>query len=323
MPAVSVIATVLNERENIARLAGSLLAQEPPAAEIVIVDGGSSDGTWEWLRKAAVSEPRLRPIRDETCSLRFSPGPIAKGRNTAIAAARSDLIACADAGCTYPPHWLAELSAPLLRGEFSYVLGGSCLDLTDATVWDLASAPYLGVKLSADTPSKSCTARSMAFTRELWQSIGGFPERVFFGEDTLFDLEARQRTSPAFPLGAKAFYRPQNSFRSACRQIAVYAASDGILGVRPARLWRNAARCAIEVAALALLPWTWIPAALVLAMILHFAFSADGLLGRTARPEVLAARLAFSALVPWIITVYRIRGGVTKKCPVNAQNEGA
>ena len=40
MPAVSVIATVLNEAENIARLIESLAAQAPPAAEIVIVDGG-------------------------------------------------------------------------------------------------------------------------------------------------------------------------------------------------------------------------------------------------------------------------------------------
>ena len=323
MPAVSVIATVLNERENIPRLVASLLHQEPPAEEIVIVDGGSSDGTWEWLRDAADSSPRLRPIRDPTCNLSFTPGPIARGRNTAIAAARSNLIACADAGCAYPPYWLAELSAPLRDGSHTYVLGGSCLDLRDATVWDLASAPFLGVKLSPDTPSKSCTARSMAFTRELWQSVGGFPETVLFGEDTLFDLEARRRAQPAFPRRAKAFYRPQNSLRTACRQIGLYAASDGILGVRGARLWRNATRCALEAAALALLPWTWIPSALVLGMILHLAFSPDGLLRRASRPQALAARIAFAALVPWIITVYRIRGGVTKKSPGNTQNVGA
>ena len=49
MQPVSVVATVLNEAEDIGRVVPSLLAQEPPAAEVIVVDGGSTDGTWEWL----------------------------------------------------------------------------------------------------------------------------------------------------------------------------------------------------------------------------------------------------------------------------------
>ncbi len=154
MPSVSVIATVLNETENIARLVDSLLQQTPPAAEIVIVDGGSRDGTWEWLHAAAARHPTLRPIRDESCSLQFTAGPISKGRNIAIAAARSELISCADAGCTYAPDWLSNLTEPLASGNAEYALGGACLDLTDPTVWDLASAPFFGVKMDVAAPTK-------------------------------------------------------------------------------------------------------------------------------------------------------------------------
>ena len=320
MPAASVIATVLNEVENVPRLVESLLRQTPPAAEILIVDGGSTDGTWEWLSNAAQSRPTLRPIRDETCSLRFTPGPISKGRNVAIAAASSAVIACADAGCTYAPDWLADLTGPIIRGEAEYALGGSCLDWTDATVWDVASAPFLGVRLSESAPNKSCTARSMAFTRDLWRKLGGFPETVFYGEDTLFDLEARRVAPPAFPPHAKALYRPQNTFWSACQQLARYAVSDGILGVRRSRLVRNAARCVVEVLAVALLWWTWIPLALVGVMLLHFAFAQDWFFLRTIKPHVLAARLVYSILVPWIVTLNRIRGAVTKRSLGNAQN---
>lgn len=320
MTAVSVIATVLNENENIARLVESLLGQIPPAAEIVIVDGGSIDGTWEWLRDASAHNSTLRAIRDESCSLKFTPGPVSRGRNVAIEAARSELIACADAGCRYEPDWLSELTVPLVKGETEYALGGACLDLTDATVWDLASSPYFGVKMSADEPTKSCTARSMAFTKDLWRRVGGFPESVLLGDDTWFDLEARKLVTPAFPLRAKAHYRPQNSLASACRQMARYAASDGILGVRRARLIRNATRCVVEIAAIALLPWTWIPLALVAAMMLHFAFEPDWRFVRNAGPRVLAARLVFSAAVPWIVTIYRIRASLTRTEPGNAQN---
>ena len=320
MQTVSVIATVLNEVQDIPRLIDSLLKQSPPAAEIVIVDGGSTDGTWEWLDKAAQKHPTLRSIRDETCSLKYTPGPVSKGRNVAIAAASSQLIACADAGCIYAPDWLARLTAPLRSGEAEYALGGACLDMRDPTIWDLASAPFLGVKLSLTARTKSCTARSMAFTKDLWRRIGGFPETVLLGDDTHFDLEARRLTKPKFVLRAKAIYRPQNSFFAACKQLSRYAISDGILGVRFSRLFRNASRCIAEVVALAALPWTWIPLAVVLALEIYFAYRLDWLFPRTLKPHVLLARLVYSIIVPWIVATNQIRGGLTKKNPTNAQN---
>src|SRR5258708_32446993 len=107
MPGVNVASTVLNESDVIDGVVESLMGQRLAAAEVVIVDGGSSDGTWERLQAAQSKYPPLVLIRDESCSLQHSPGPIARGRTIAIAAASSDVVACADAGCTYDPGWLA------------------------------------------------------------------------------------------------------------------------------------------------------------------------------------------------------------------------
>ncbi len=320
MAGVSIVSTVLNEAEEIPRLIESLLRLDPPAAEIIIVDGGSKDGTWEWLRNAGAANPALKAIRDETCSLKYTPGPVSKGRNVAIAAANSEIIACVDAGCTYAPDWLAALTAPIARGETEYTLGGSCLALEDATVWDRASAPFLGVRTDPDAPNKSCTARSMAFTRELWRRVGGFPETVLLSEDTLFDLEARKVTAVAFPK-ARAMYHPHNHFRSACRQLGRYALGDGILGVRRSRLMRNAARCMLEFGALVALWWTWIPLALVAVLEFYFAFEHDWLLLRTANPKTQAARVVYALCVPWVVTAWYLKGALTKANPTtNAQN---
>ena len=320
MQPVSIVLTVLNEAGDIGKVVASLLAQEPPAAEVIVVDGGSSDGTWEWLTEAHARDPRMVAIRDETCSLKHSAGPVSRGRNVAIAAAKSGIIACADAGCTYAPDWLRNLTAPLAAGTAEYALGGSCLDPADHTIWDLASAPFFSIKLGADEPTKSCTARSMAFTRELWERIGGFPEHVLVGEDTLFDFAARRLSAPAFVANAKALYRPQNTFRTASRQMARYAVSDGMAGVRRARLFRNAARCVVQILALLCLRWTVVPLFVVLALEAWFAFHRDWRYLCRFGTKAVLARYAFSIAVPWVVAINQIRGCFSTKPQTNRQN---
>lgn len=318
---VSVITTVLNEVDSIDLLLRSLSQQNLPPAEVIVVDGGSIDGTWERLESAKQAYPSLIAIRDESCRLQNSPGPISRGRNIAIAAASSPIIACVDAGCTYQPSWLENLTSAIRSGQAQYAVGGSCIDPESPTVWDLAAAPFLGVKLSPDAKTKSCTARSMAFRKELWQQVGGFPEDRFFGEDTMFDMKSRALTPPSFADRAKAFYRPQLTFNSAVQQLANYSISDGISGVRPARLMRNVARCLLEFLAVVLLFRTPIPLLCVLALELYFAFHFElgTLRGRSFR--AIAARLVFSLAVPWVVALNQIKGAITKASRPNRQNQ--
>lgn len=321
---VSVIATVLNEATDIDSLLTSLSRQTLAPAEIIIVDGGSTDGTWERLQAAETQYPGhiLIPIRDETCRLPHSQGPISRGRNIAIAAASSDVIACVDAGCTYDPDWLSRITAPILNGGSQYALGGACIDQEQCTVWDVASAPFFGVKLSMDARTKSCTARSMAFRKQAWELAGGFPENILLGEDTVFDLKMRAMLTPAFPLRAKAIYRPRNTLTSALDQLARYSISDGVAGVRPARLLRNLARCGIELIALVALVKTVIPLICVIVLEIFFAFRLDWKSLRRVSPKAVAARMFFSLLVPWVVTWNQIKGAMTKTNPLNRQNLG-
>jgi glycosyltransferase involved in cell wall biosynthesis len=320
MQAVTVTSTVLNEVEDIDGLV-STLAEQSLRPEVIIVDGGSTDGTWERLRAAEAKYPNLRAIRDESCNLKASPGPIARGRNVGIAAATSEIVACADAGCIYDPEWLARLTDPIFNGRAEYALGGSCIDPADQTIWDLASAPFFGLKQRADGTTKSCTARSMAFRKELWQRVGGFPETTFLGEDTAFDLRVRKVTTPAYAERAQAIYRPHHTLKTALSMMARYGIADGVLGTRRSRLVRNFLRCVAEVAVIALLPRTVIPFVCVLLLEMYFAYRMDwSAFGRHASIKQLAARLLYSLAVPWIVTWNQAVGEWTKTNQPNRQN---
>ena len=288
--------------------------------DIVIVDGGSTDGTWEQLLAAKATLPNLLPVRDETCNRKHVVGPIARGRNVAITRARGELIACADAGCLYDSTWVDNITAPLRDGAADYTLGGSRLDLSQSTVWDIASAPFLGVKLAPLEPSKSCAARSVAFTRSAWARVGGFPEYLFHADDVLFDQQMREnaRTVPA--ADAKAIFIPHHTLGTAVWQVSSYARGDGIAGLRPARLMRNVLRCVAEVAAVALLPLSVWPFVLVLLLELYFAYRLDWKHVRGLGGRALLARLLFSLVVPWVVGWNQVKGALRKQYQTNRQN---
>ncbi len=317
---VTVTATVLNEAEDIDALV-STLAEQTLGPEVIIVDGGSTDGTWERLQAARSKYPNLIAIRDESCNLRASCGPIARGRNVGIAAARSEVIACADAGCIYDPEWLARLTEPIRNGQAEYALGGSCVDPDDQTIWDMASAPFFGMKQRADGTTKSCTARSMAFCKELWQRVGGFPETSFLGEDTSFDLLVRKFATPVYPERAQAIYRPHHTLRSALSMMARYGVADGVLGTRRSRLLRNTLRCAAEIAAILLLPRTALPLLCVLLLETYFAFRLDwSAFSKHTSLRAMGARLLYSLAVPWVAAWNQAVGELTKTNQPNRQN---
>jgi glycosyltransferase involved in cell wall biosynthesis len=320
MPSVTVTATVLNEVDDIDGLV-STLAQQTLRPEVIIVDGGSTDGTWERLQAAKPKYPNLIAIRDETCNLKASPGPIARGRNVGITAATSEVVACADAGCIYDPEWLSRLTAPILNGSAEYSLGGSCVDPDYQTIWDLASAPFFGLRQNADGTTRSCTARSMAFRKELWQRVGGFPETSFLGEDTMFDLRVRMLVTPAYAERAQAIYRPRHTLKTALSMMARYGVADGVLGTRRSRLLRNLLRCVAEVAAVVVVPWTAIPLVGMPLLEIYFAFRLDwNTFGKRATLRQMGARLLFSLLVPWIVTWNQAVGELTKTNQPNRQN---
>jgi glycosyltransferase involved in cell wall biosynthesis len=213
---------VFNEGPAIHRLLDSLAAQTRLPDEVVFVDGGSTDDTVSILQVAA-DDGRL-PLR-----ILVEPGAnISRGRNVAIAASSGDVIASTDAGVWLSPDWLDALVTPFAGQDPPQVVSGVFVpDPQD--VFEMAMAATVLPTPSQIDPGRFLpSSRSVAFTREAWESVGGYPEWLDYCEDLIFDLRLRQRFSPfAFAPQAAAHFRPRGSVRSFFKQYYLYARGDG------------------------------------------------------------------------------------------------
>ncbi len=66
---LSIIVPVLNERHYINSFVAHLEAQWQEPRELIFVDGGSTDGTWEWLQKQQLTSyrsPQSRAVQSNT-----------------------------------------------------------------------------------------------------------------------------------------------------------------------------------------------------------------------------------------------------------------
>jgi len=224
---VSVIATVKNEAQTIRRLLDSLAAQTRPPDEVIIVDGGSTDGTVEVLEKyAAQSDLPLKVL--------VRPGTnISQGRNAAIAEATGEIIASTDAGVKLSTNWLEELVKPFEEDEELEVVSGFFLPDPE-TVFETALGATALPVLADIRPEKFLpSSRSVAFRKGAWEQVGGYPEWLDYCEDLIFDFKLRERGPFAFAPQAIAYFRPRKNLRSFFKQYYRYARGDG-----KADLWR-------------------------------------------------------------------------------------
>lgn len=100
-PTVSVLVACYNAEGTLGEALDSLLRQSLDGIEIVAVDDGSTDGTWECLQAYAARDRRVRPLR-------IVHGGIVSALNAGLAACRAPYIARMDADDYAYPERLTE-----------------------------------------------------------------------------------------------------------------------------------------------------------------------------------------------------------------------
>jgi glycosyltransferase involved in cell wall biosynthesis len=221
---VSLICTVKDAAADIEAFLASLAAQTRTPDEVVIVDGGSIDGTVELLRAA------------EGLTLLEEPGAnIARGRNVALAASTHDVIAVSDADCILDPTWLEDVVRPIEAG--ADVAMGFYEPITDTFLQRCMAAVNLPLDPAEIDPATfDPSARSVAYRRDAIDAVGGYPEWLAIGEDMWVDLRWRERgLDMRFTPDAVVRWRLRPGLTSTWRQYFRYARGDAQAGMHPER----------------------------------------------------------------------------------------
>lgn len=207
-PRVSVVIPTYNRRALLAEAIASVQQQTFKELEILVCDDGSTDGTEDEVRAAAVRDGRIRFLPGEHCGL---PGTV---RNRGIAAALGDWIAFLDSDDLWLPHKLERqlrVAREHPQAEFVYahaaepLPGGATRRVTAFNV--RRSGPMLETLVLYSLVATS----TVLIRRATLQRAGGFDEslRLPIAED--YELWLRLAAAVPFHFVDEdlVLYRPQ------------------------------------------------------------------------------------------------------------------
>jgi glycosyltransferase involved in cell wall biosynthesis len=237
-PDVTVLITTLNEGNGLDRIVGALVEQLGTSDELIVIDGGSTDGSVERVCASFAAESRLRiEVHDGA--------GISAGRNIGVQTAANDVVICTDAGCDPSPGWVEGMrhaftgnAIPGLVSGTYHVSARTPLEQAQALACypdphevrrpDLPARIYTTVFGLGFDP-RFCVGRCVGFTRKAWADAGGFPEHLATGEDVSFGLEVARTHSAVGTTDADVTWQQRDTLGATWRMYRNYgiASSNG------------------------------------------------------------------------------------------------
>lgn len=106
LPVVSIVMPCFNACDHLERSVGSVRNQTYTAWELLIVDDGSTDESWQRLCALAARDSRIRPLRQHNAGA-------AAARNRGLTEVTGEFVAFLDADDTWAPTFLEAMTSAL------------------------------------------------------------------------------------------------------------------------------------------------------------------------------------------------------------------
>ena len=243
---ISLVSTIFNDRSGLEKFFQAMTTQTRLPDEIVIVDAGSRDGTWELMQAEASGSDRpwkMKAIQEIRCN-------VARGRNLAIEASEGDLIVSTDIGCDWDPEWLAELVAPF-KGDSAVelVVGSWAVRKQDLRgPWAITEWALKGDQRLEATEESYSSSRSIAYRKSVWEALGKYPEDLTLAaDDAMFHylIEMAEVKRVGAPL-VRCYWHRHESLQGFYKEAYRYGLGDGEAGIRLKDVILIGGRMAIE-----------------------------------------------------------------------------
>lgn len=197
-PLVSVVMAVRNDERFLPEAIESILSQTVKDFEFIIIDDGSSDGSWRVVRKYARKDKRIISKRQKNQGL-------AKSLNNGIALARGTFIARMDSDDISLSDRFEEQLAYLAEHKEVGIVGCQAQEIDErgnpippATLLDLSAMPVSpGEARKSALKSNPVVHPTMMIRKDLVDALGGYDERFAAAQDYDFVLRALGRCEVA------------------------------------------------------------------------------------------------------------------------------
>lgn len=218
---VSLIVAVRNEADSIAELLSSIEAQSRPPDEVVIVDGGSTDGTPDLVRSIAGDDHRYQVVE-------AGPAGPGRGRNVGRLVARHEWLAFTDGGIRLDPRWLEALTEAAAANVDAEVVFGTYDPQVTSLLDRCAVVTYVPPRSAGAIRGRSVA--SMLIRGPTFDRIGGFPEERA-AEDLIFfeRIDAAEVTTAEAP-AAVANWRLPATVGVTYGRFRLYSRQNVLLG---------------------------------------------------------------------------------------------
>ncbi len=231
----SLILPILNEERYIEECVRSLLKQDYPQEEleILLVDGGSSDGTMEILHMLAEELPDMIQVLENPKRIQ------AAAMNLGANAAKGEYLLRIDVHAEYPPNYISTCIHLL---ETTEAVNTGCSCRTDArtktgkTIAKLLTSSFAVGGASFRVGAESGYMETVpfgTFRKSYYQELGGFDERLVRNEDNEINYRIRKR-------GGKIYMTNDIQVTYFCREtvgaLAKQAAANGKWTIIASRL---------------------------------------------------------------------------------------
>jgi glycosyltransferase involved in cell wall biosynthesis len=219
----SLIITVFNEESTITDLISALKKQTILPGEVIIVDGGSVDKTYDMLLSESKEWLILKVFQ--------VIGNRSIGRNYGVSKAHHSIIVFTDAGCILQKDWLFEILKPFSDSTTEVVSGYyKGLPLND---FQRALVPYVLVMPDRVNPKEFLpSTRSMALRKSIWEKSGGFDPKLSHNEDYAFAIWLKKMNIKfTFAPHAIVGWIPRKNLRQAAWMFTRFAIGDIQAGI--------------------------------------------------------------------------------------------